>query len=80
MTIAKVLGWGNAATEPEKFLIVSSLAIARTWKHPNIDIAQVDIYEVNDAFSVVPLVNTKILDLALRRLSIHGGAVFWAIL
>jgi acetyl-CoA C-acetyltransferase len=37
--------------------------------------ADVDYFEVNEAFSVVPLAFNKILDVNINKVNIHGGAV-----
>jgi hypothetical protein len=36
---------------------------------------QVDLWEINEAFSAVVLANTKLLELDLNKVNIHGGAV-----
>ena len=35
----------------------------------------IDIFEVNEAFSVVPLAFNKILDINIDKVNVHGGAV-----
>ena len=35
----------------------------------------VDYFEVNEAFSVVPLAFNKILDIDINKVNVHGGAV-----
>merc|ERR1712046_233919 len=35
----------------------------------------IQLHEVNEAFSVVPLANAKILNLDLSTVNVHGGAV-----
>jgi acetyl-CoA C-acetyltransferase len=36
---------------------------------------KVDYYEINEAFSVVALANTKILELDAEKVNVFGGAV-----
>ena len=35
----------------------------------------VDFFEINEAFSVVPLAFNKILDINIDKVNVHGGAV-----
>jgi len=73
--IAKILGWGDAAAKPSKFTTAPSIAIPKALKHAGIDAAQVDFYEINEAFSVVALANLKLLGLDAAKVNVHGGAV-----
>ncbi|KAG0651538.1 Acetyl-acetyltransferase [Hyphodiscus hymeniophilus] len=73
--LAKILGWGDAAKQPSKFTTAPALAIPKAIKHAKIDAANVDVYEINEAFSVVALANMKILGLDESKVNIHGGSV-----
>jgi len=73
--LAKILGWGDAAQEPERFTTAPSLAIPKALKHAGLTPADVDYYEINEAFSVVALANMKILGLDPEKVNIFGGAV-----
>ncbi|CZR55235.1 acetyl-CoA acetyltransferase IB [Phialocephala subalpina] len=73
--LAKILGWGDASKAPSKFTTAPALAIPKAIKHANIDVSQVDFYEINEAFSVVALANMKILGLDESKVNIHGGSV-----
>lgn len=73
--IAKILGWGDAEDEPVKFTTAPSLAIPKALKHAGVDAANVDYYEINEAFSVVALANCKILGLDAEKVNVNGGAV-----
>ena len=50
-------------------------AVPRALKHAKMDKNSIDFHEINEAFSVVALVNAKLLDLDLSRVNAHGGAV-----
>ncbi|CAA22123.1 Acetyl-CoA acetyltransferase [Schizosaccharomyces pombe] len=73
--LAKIIGWGEAAQDPERFTTSPSLAIPKALKHAGIEASQVDYYEINEAFSVVAVANTKILGLDPERVNINGGGV-----
>ena len=73
--LAKILGWGDAAQAPSKFTTAPSLAIPKALKHAHTDISDVDVFEINEAFSVVALANLKLLGLTEEKVNLHGGAV-----
>lgn len=74
--LALIKGWGEAAHLPADFTWAPSLAVPKALKHAGIeDINSVDYFEFNEAFSVVGLVNTKILKLDPSKVNVYGGAV-----
>lgn len=73
--IAKILGWGDAAREPERFTTAPALAIPKAIKHAGLTEKDIDYYEINEAFSVVALANIKILGLDPERVNVFGGSV-----
>ena len=73
--IAKILGWGDAAQKPSKFTTAPSLAIPKALKHAGVNMADIDAFEINEAFSVVALANLKLLGLGEEKVNVHGGAV-----
>ncbi|EXJ57010.1 acetyl-CoA C-acetyltransferase [Cladophialophora yegresii CBS 114405] len=73
--LAKVLGWGDAAQQPNKFTTAPALAIPKALKHAGINQGDVDVFEINEAFSVVALANVKLLGLDAEKVNVHGGAV-----
>jgi len=73
--IAKILGWGDAAREPERFTTAPALAIPKAIKHAGLTEADVDYYEINEAFSVVALANVQLLGLDADKVNVFGGSV-----
>jgi len=73
--VAKILGWGDAATKPEQFTTAPSLAIPKALKHAGLNLKDIDYFELNEAFSVVALANSKILGIPLEKMNAFGGAV-----
>jgi acetyl-CoA C-acetyltransferase len=73
--LAKVIGYGDAAQEPEWFTTAPSKAIPVALKKANLEIKDVDFWELNQAFSVVGIANTKILGLDPSKVDVNGGAV-----
>lgn len=73
--IAKILGWADAAHAPADFTTAPSLAVPKAIKHAGIKVEDVDYFEFNEAFSVVGLANTKLLNLDPSKVNVYGGAV-----
>jgi len=73
--IAKIKSYADAAHEPEWFTTAPAKALPKALAKANIDITDVDYFELNEAFSVVGLANMKILDLPKDKVNVNGGAV-----
>lgn len=73
--LAKIMSWADAAREPEKFTIAPSLAIPKALEKAQIGINDVDFFELNEAFSVVGVANSRILGLNPEKVNVYGGAV-----
>jgi acetyl-CoA C-acetyltransferase len=73
--LALVRGFADAEQAPEWFTTTPSLAIPKALKHAGVDAKDVDFYEINEAFSVVSLVNNRLLELEGDKVNVYGGAV-----
>ncbi len=73
--IAKIVSYADAAHEPEWFTTAPSKAIPIALKKANMTVDQVDFWELNEAFAVVGIANTKILGLDPAKVDVNGGAV-----
>lgn len=73
--LAKISGFTQAAREPEWFTIAPADAIESLSKKIHWDLQDVDLFEINEAFSVVSLAVNKKLSLDPKKVNIHGGAV-----
>ncbi|KFH44424.1 Acetyl-CoA acetyltransferase-like protein [Hapsidospora chrysogenum ATCC 11550] len=73
--IAKILGWGDAEREPERFTVAPALAVPKAIQHAGLSASDVDFYEINEAFSVVALANIKLLGLDPEKVNVFGGSV-----
>lgn len=73
--IAKVLGFADAEKSPEEFTTAPSAAIPKALKHAGLDISDVDIFEINEAFAVVALANIQILGTLCRHHSVRKSAL-----
>jgi acetyl-CoA C-acetyltransferase len=73
--IAKIVSYADAAQEPEWFTTAPSLAIPKALAKAGLSTADVDYWELNQAFAVVGLANMKILGLDPAKVDVNGGAV-----
>ena len=73
--LARIRGFADAEQAPEWFTTSPALAIPKALKHAGVDAADVDFYEINEAFSVVSLANNKLLNLEGTKVNVYGGAV-----
>ncbi|BDA47052.1 Acetyl-CoA acetyltransferase [Coccomyxa sp. Obi] len=73
--LGTVLGYADAAQAPKEFTTAPALAIPKALAAAGVVPSQVDCYEINEAFSVVDLVNQRLLHLDPDRVNMHGGSV-----
>ena len=73
--IGRILGFADAEQAPEWFTTSPSLAIPKALKNAGKTAAEVDFYEINEAFSVVSLANNQLLNLEGSKVNVYGGAV-----
>ncbi len=73
--IAKIVGYGDAAHEPEWFTTAPSKAVPVALQKAGLTINDIHYWELNQAFSVVGLVNMKKLGLDPSKVDVNGGAV-----
>jgi len=73
--LAKILGYADAQQAPEWFTTAPSKAIPLAIQAAGITAQDVDLYEINEAFSVVALANNQALNLDAKRVNVNGGAV-----
>ena len=73
--LARVVGYGSAAQEPEWFTTAPSKAISATLKRTGLSVSDIDLFEVNEAFAVVALAVAQKSGIDLAKVNVNGGAV-----
>ncbi|MBY5957768.1 thiolase family protein [Membranicola marinus] len=73
--LAEITSWADAAHEPEWFTTAPPLATSKVLARGGLKVTDIDLFEVNEAFSIVPMVFAKELDIAPDKMNILGGAV-----
>ena len=73
--LATVVGYADAAHEPQWFTTAPAKALPKALAKANVKLDEVELFEFNEAFSVVGLVNIRLLKLDPEKVNVHGGAV-----
>jgi acetyl-CoA C-acetyltransferase len=72
--LARILGYTSFAREPEWFTLAPVGAIQKLLTQLNWQAADVDLYEINEAFAAVPMAAMKDLSLEHAKVNVNGGA------
>lgn len=73
--LARIVGYAGAALAPEWFTIAPIEAIKKVLHQTNFSIDDIDLFEINEAFSCVALAINRELGLDPAKVNVHGGAV-----
>jgi acetyl-CoA C-acetyltransferase len=73
--LAKIVSFADAEQAPEWFTTTPSKAIPKALAKIGKTVADVDFFEINEAFSVVALANNKEMKLDASKVNVNGGAV-----
>ncbi len=72
--LARIVAQSSHAQEPAKFTSAPVPAIKKALDRAGWKASDVDLWEINEAFAVVPLIAMKELGIALDQLNVNGGA------
>ncbi len=73
--IAKVLSYADAEQAPEWFTTTPAKAVPRAVEKAGLKMSDISYFELNEAFSVVGIANTRLMNLDPAKVNVHGGAV-----
>jgi acetyl-CoA C-acetyltransferase len=73
--LAKIVSYADAEQDPKWFTTTPSLAVPKAVERAGLTIEQIDFFELNEAFAVVGIENTKRMKLDPATVNVHGGAV-----
>ncbi len=71
---ARVVGYSTASIEPEWFTVAPISAIRKLLDKLSLKVDDIDLFEINEAFSAVPLAAMKELKIPHDKVNVHGGA------
>ncbi|NNF84216.1 MAG: acetyl-CoA C-acetyltransferase [Deltaproteobacteria bacterium] len=73
--MARIAGYTTSSLEPVWFTVAPIDAIRKLYRKTGVENAQVGLYEINEAFSSVPIAAIRALKLDPEKVNVHGGAV-----
>jgi acetyl-CoA C-acetyltransferase len=73
--LAIIRSYADAEQAPEWFTTTPSLAVPKAVQKAGLEMSDLDFVELNEAFSVVGIVNTQKMKLDPAKVNVHGGAV-----
>jgi acetyl-CoA C-acetyltransferase len=73
--IAKIRGYADAEQAPEWFTTSPSLAVPKAVAKAGLKMEEINYFELNEAFSVVGIVNMQKMKLKPEQVNVNGGAV-----
>jgi acetyl-CoA C-acetyltransferase len=73
--IARIIAYAEAEQDPTFFTTTPVLATKKVLEKANLTFTDIDFYEVNEAFAVVPMVLIKELNIPHEKVNVFGGAI-----
>ena len=73
--LGRITAYGGAARAPVEFTIAPADAIRKTLQRAKLEVKDVDLWEINEAFAVVSIANNQLLGLDPKKVNVRGGAV-----
>ena len=70
---AKIVSWATHSQEPSKFTSAPVPAIRRVMEKAGGTVNDVDLFEINEAFAMVPMIAMKELNIPADKLNVNGG-------
>jgi acetyl-CoA C-acetyltransferase len=73
--VAKIIAHCSFAQKPEWFTTAPTAVIQKLFKKTGFTVEDIDLFEINEAFSCVPMHSMRELGIPHDKINIHGGAV-----
>ncbi|MCT3699114.1 acetyl-CoA C-acyltransferase [Elizabethkingia anophelis] len=73
--LAKIIGYADAAQAPEWFTTTPAVAIPKALKKAELELEDIDYYEINEAYASVILSMQELLGISPDKINVYGGAV-----
>ena len=73
--MARILSYADAEQAPEWFTTTPSIAVPRAVAKAGLKMEDISYWELNEAFAVVGIENSRRMKLDPSRVNVHGGAV-----
>lgn len=73
--MARIVAQASASKEPVNFTTAPADSINKVLNKAGLNTDDIDLYEINEAFAVVSLINNRLLKLSTEKVNINGGAI-----
>lgn len=73
--LARIRGYADAEGPPVQFTTAPSKAVPIAVERAGMTLNDIEYHEINEAFSVVSIVNSMLLNLDMTKVNVFGGAV-----
>jgi len=73
--MARIVAYAQSSREPEWFTMAPADAMEKALKKANLQVSDIDLWEVNEAFAVVAVANNNKLNIPADKVNVTGGAV-----
>ena len=73
--LVEVIAFADAETDPLDFNCSPTIAVQKALKRAGLKVGDIDFWEINEAFSLTPIVNMKLLEINHDIVNVNGGAV-----
>ncbi|HHE55626.1 MAG TPA: acetyl-CoA C-acetyltransferase [Caldithrix abyssi] len=73
--MARIISQASFAKKPEDFPTAPADSITVALKKTGLTVDDIDLFEINEAFAVVAIVNNRLLKLPVEKVNVNGGAV-----
>lgn len=70
-----ILSYAHTAVEPKTMGEGPAISIPLALKAAKMNLTDVDLVEINEAFAVQVLANQRVLNISSEKLNVHGGAI-----
>ena len=73
--LARIVAFADAEHEPEWFTTAPTVAVPKALKIAGLSLSDIDFFEINEAFAVVPLTFNQVCGIDNAKVNVNGGAV-----
>jgi acetyl-CoA C-acetyltransferase len=73
--LVKIIAQSSAARVSEEFTTAPTDSINKALKKAGLTIDDIDLFEINEAFAVVTLINNRLLNIPIEKVNVNGGAI-----
>lgn len=73
--LARIVAFSDGAQAPERFTTSPAIAMEKTLQKAGIQASEVDVFEINEAYANVPILNAQLIGISLDKVNLNGGAV-----